>query len=57
MADLLASAWFPSAGLLAEWLQLLLRLLHVVVGIAWIGASFYFVWLDNHLEKPKDPEL
>ncbi|NCV88377.1 MAG: hypothetical protein EBW14_21500, partial [Oxalobacteraceae bacterium] len=55
MADLLASAWFPSAGLLAEWLQLLLRLLHVVVGIAWIGASFYFVWLDNHLEKPKDP--
>lgn len=57
MADLLASAWIPSAGLLAEWLQLLLRLLHVVVGIAWIGASFYFVWLDNHLEKPKDPEL
>ncbi|MBU3747793.1 MAG: urate hydroxylase PuuD, partial [Burkholderiaceae bacterium] len=40
-----------------EWLQLLLRSLHVVVGIAWIGASFYFVWLDNHLEKPLDPEL
>jgi uncharacterized membrane protein len=39
------------------WVQLLLRSLHVVVGIAWIGASFYFVWLDNHLEKPQDPVL
>ena len=35
-----------------EWLQLLLRCLHVITGIAWIGASFYFVWLDNHLQKP-----
>ena len=35
-----------------EWLNLLVRWLHVITGIAWIGASFYFVWLDNHLEPP-----
>ena len=38
---------------LIEWLNLLGRWLHMIVGIAWIGASFYFVWLDNHLESPK----
>jgi uncharacterized membrane protein len=38
-----------------DWLNLLVRWLHVITGIAWIGASFYFVWLDNHLESPKDP--
>jgi len=37
---------------LLDWANLLLRWLHVIVGIAWIGASFYFVWLDNHLVKP-----
>ncbi|KAA0874409.1 urate hydroxylase PuuD [Nitrincola tapanii] len=36
----------------SEWLHLLLRLLHVITAIAWIGASFYFVWLDNSLETP-----
>ncbi|HHL42814.1 MAG TPA: hypothetical protein ENJ42_04285 [Hellea balneolensis] len=36
------------------WLSLVVRWLHVITGIAWIGASFYFVWLDNHLEQPKD---
>lgn len=36
------------------WLELALRWLHVITGIAWIGASFYFVWLDGHLEKPDD---
>jgi uncharacterized membrane protein len=40
-----------------DWLNLLLRWAHVVVGIAWIGASFYFIWLDNHLEPAKDPKL
>jgi uncharacterized membrane protein len=35
-----------------EWLNLIIRFAHVITGIAWIGASFYFVWLDNHLEKP-----
>jgi uncharacterized membrane protein len=40
-----------------EWLQILLRSLHVITGIAWIGASFYFVWLDNHLQKPASKDL
>jgi uncharacterized membrane protein len=35
---------------LLDWLTLLARWAHIVVGIAWIGASFYFIWLDNHLE-------
>ncbi len=35
-----------------EWLNLIIRFAHLVTGIAWIGASFYFVWLDNHLETP-----
>ncbi|MDB5992471.1 MAG: hypothetical protein JWQ10_3874 [Herbaspirillum sp.] len=38
-----------------EWFNILLRWLHVITGIAWIGASFYFVWLDNSLERPTDP--
>jgi uncharacterized membrane protein len=42
---------------LLDWLTLVARWAHVVVGIAWIGASFYFIWLDNHLEAPKDAEL
>lgn len=42
---------------LFDWANLLLRWLHVIVAIAWIGASFYFVWLDNHLLKPAAPEL
>jgi len=37
---------------LGEWLNLALRWLHLTAGIAWIGSSFYFVWLDNHLTKP-----
>ena len=37
-----------------EWLNLLGRGVHVVAGIAWIGASFYFIWLDNHLQPPAD---
>lgn len=41
---------------LIDWLNLLVRWLHFIAGVAWIGASFYFVWLDNHLEAPKQPE-
>jgi uncharacterized membrane protein len=41
---------------LADWLALLVRWLHLVAGIAWIGASFYFVWLDNHLLPPREPD-
>ena len=43
-----------------DWLNLLVRWLHFIAGIAWIGSSFYFIWLDNHLETPKaasDAEL
>lgn len=40
-------------GYILEWLNLLGRWVHLVTGIAWIGASFYFVWLDNSLEQPK----
>jgi uncharacterized membrane protein len=37
---------------LRDWLDLLLRWLHVVAAIVWIGTSFYFVALDNHLRRP-----
>jgi len=40
-----------------DWLNLLLRWAHVVVAIAWIGSSFYFVFLDNSLLKPEAPDL
>ncbi len=38
---------------LLDWANLLLRWLHLITGIAWIGASFYFVMLDNSLRPPK----
>jgi uncharacterized membrane protein len=38
----------------SEWLNLAFRWLHLITGIAWIGSSFYFVWLDNHLTKPAE---
>jgi len=39
---------------LGEWLNLGIRWLHLTAGIAWIGSSFYFVWLDNHLKAPAE---
>src|ERR1044072_8121246 len=39
-------------GWLGDWANLLLRWTHFIAGIAWIGSSFYFIWLDSHLEKP-----
>ena len=41
---------------IVEWLNLLARWLHMITGIAWIGSSFYFVWLDNHLLTPKSED-
>jgi uncharacterized membrane protein len=38
---------------LNDWLNLLIRWLHVIAGIAWIGSSFYFVFLDSHLLRPR----
>lgn len=37
---------------LFDWLHMGVRLMHVVTAIAWIGASFYFIWLDLSLEEP-----
>lgn len=42
-------------GFITDWLSLALRWFHVVVAIAWIGESFYFVALDNSLKPPADP--
>ena len=41
---------------LTEWLNLTIRWIHMIVGVAWIGASFYFVWLENNLNRanPRD---
>ncbi|CCF98964.1 hypothetical protein B7R77_15415 [Ralstonia solanacearum K60] len=44
-------------GYLLDWANLLLRWLHVITAIAWIGSSFYFVWLDNSLTRPTAPDL
>jgi uncharacterized membrane protein len=41
---------------LIDWLDLVLRWLHVIAAVVWIGTSFYFVALDNHLKPPKRKE-
>jgi len=38
-----------------DWLNLLVRWLHMIAGVAWIGASLYFVMLDNSLRPPQNP--
>jgi uncharacterized membrane protein len=42
---------------LLDWANLLIRWVHVITAIAWIGSSFYFVFLDNNLIKPQSPDL
>lgn len=42
---------------LLDWANLLLRWLHVITAIAWIGSSLYFVFLDSNLVKPTSPDL
>ena len=42
---------------LLDWANLLLRWVHVITAIAWIGSSFYFVFLDNNLLRPNSPDL
>lgn len=44
-------------GYLVDWLGLLLRWAHIITAIAWIGASFYFVMLDNSLSRPEHDDL
>jgi uncharacterized membrane protein len=41
-------------GHLTEWLNIAVRVIHITFGIAWIGASFYFVFLENALNRTKD---
>ena len=41
----------PREGHLMEWLNIVIRLMHITFGIAWIGASFYFVFLENALNR------
>ncbi len=45
----------PMTSWLAEWANLLLRWTHFIAGIAWIGSSFYFIWLDRALATPAAP--
>lgn len=40
------------SGHMNEWLNLVIRWMHLVAGISWIGSSFFFMWLDSHLEAP-----
>ena len=42
---------------LLDWANLLLRWVHVITAIAWVGSSFYFVFLDSSLTPPTDPQL
>jgi uncharacterized membrane protein len=51
--------WFlvkgsPWEGHMMEWLNIIVRLMHITFGIAWIGASFYIVFLENALNRTKD---
>ncbi len=41
-------------GHFMEWLNIIVRLMHITFGIAWIGASFYFVWLENALNRKEN---
>jgi uncharacterized membrane protein len=42
---------------LLDWANLLLRWVHVITAIAWVGSSFYFVFLDSSLTPPADDKL
>ncbi len=44
----------PWEGHLLEWLNIVVRLMHITFGIAWIGASFYFVFLENALNRTEN---
>ena len=39
---------------LVDWFSVIVRLLHLITGIAWVGASLHFIWLDNSLEEPDE---
>ena len=43
-------------ALALDWLELAVRWVHVIAGVAWIGASFYFNWLNDRLAPPREAE-
>jgi uncharacterized membrane protein/plastocyanin len=43
-------------ALVSEWLHLIVRWMHILAGIMWIGTSIFFNWLDSHLAKPETPK-
>ena len=47
------NAFYP---LLLDWFDLVVRWFHIIVGIAWIGTSFYFNWLDSRLDREINEE-
>lgn len=53
-ADSLAIV-LPMEMSLHLWLEYILRFSHLVAGIAWIGSSFYFIWMDSSFEAPESP--
>lgn len=56
---MIASLWWLLKGTLyeahlQEWLNIVVRVMHITFGIAWIGASFYFVFLENALNRTEN---
>src|SRR5688572_319340 len=56
---IIASIYFnvkgtPYESHLMEWLNIVVRVMHITFGIAWIGASFYFVFLENALNRSEN---
>jgi hypothetical protein len=47
----IAAQGTPMQGYAMEWLNLAVRWVHVIAGIMWIGASFYFIFLENNLNR------
>ena len=47
--------WPRERPYVLEWLNLIARWAHLIAGISWIGASFYFVWLDDSLDRSEEP--
>ncbi len=41
----------PAEAYVMEWMNIVVRVMHITFGIAWIGASFYFVFLENALNR------
>ena len=57
MVSRFASTKRAMESYLLDWANLLLRWLHVITAIAWVGSSFYFVFLDSSLTPPADARL